>query len=103
MCTHPIDPMGIHLLHYTHGNEHMRIHDRIHYTFVIIAWDIGLHVGWKLLHALLLNTFNFSHWRINIVLTKDGICTLANIIIANPTWMDLFPQFWATYEFATSG
>jgi hypothetical protein len=103
MCTHPIDPMGIHLLHYTHGNKQMRTQDGIHNTFVIIAWNIGFHVGWKQLHALLLNTFNFSHWRINIVLTKDEICTLADIVIADSTWVDLFPQFCATYEFSTSG
>jgi hypothetical protein len=102
VCTHPIDPMGIHLLHCTHGNEHMRTHDGIHDTFVIIAWDVGFQVGWKQLHALLLTTFNFSHWQIDIVLTKDGICTLADIVIANPTWVDLFPRFCATYGFATS-
>jgi hypothetical protein len=25
------------------------------------------------------------------VLTKDGNCTIANIVIADPTWMDLLP------------
>jgi hypothetical protein len=63
VCTHPIDPMGIHLLHCTHGNEHMRIHDGIHDAFVIIAWNVRFHVGWKQLHSFFLNTFNFSHWQ----------------------------------------
>jgi hypothetical protein len=102
VCTHPIDPMGIHLLHCTHGNKHMQIHDGIHDIFFIIAWDVGFYVGWKQLHALFSTTFNFSHWQINIVLTKDGICTLADIVIANPIWVDLFPRFCATYGFATS-
>jgi hypothetical protein len=36
VCTHSINLMGIHLLHYAHGNEHMGTHDAIHNTFVII-------------------------------------------------------------------
>jgi hypothetical protein len=34
--------------------------------------------------------FNFVHWQINIVLTKDGYWTLANVVIADPTHVDLF-------------
>jgi len=38
MCVHtPIDPMGIHLLRYTHGNEHMGTHDAIQDFFVSIV------------------------------------------------------------------
>jgi hypothetical protein len=32
--------------------------------------------------------FNSSHPRINIVFTKDGICTLVDVVIANPTQVD---------------
>jgi len=39
-----------------------------------------------------LTTFNPFHWRIDIVFTKYGIHTLGNIIIANLTWIDLFPR-----------
>jgi len=37
MCTHPIDPIGIHLLHCTHGNEHTRTHDVIRDTILAIV------------------------------------------------------------------
>jgi hypothetical protein len=89
--THLIDPMGIHLLHYVHGNDHTWIYDLICDFFVVIAWDAGFHVGWKQLHALLSNMFNSSHRWVNIVLTKDGIHTLINIVIVNPTRIDLLP------------
>jgi hypothetical protein len=32
VCTHPIDPMGIHLLCCVHGNERIGIHDAIYIT-----------------------------------------------------------------------
>jgi hypothetical protein len=46
VCTHPINLMGIHLLHCTHGNEHTRPHDAIPDTFVAIMRDVGFHVWW---------------------------------------------------------
>jgi hypothetical protein len=64
-------------------------YDVVHNTFVAIAQDANFHMGWKQLHTLPLTTFHFFHWRVDIVITKDGIRTLANIVIANPTWMDL--------------
>jgi len=47
VCTHPIDPMGIHLLHYVHGNECTWTHDAIRDTFAAIMQDVGFHMGWK--------------------------------------------------------
>ncbi len=43
--------------------------------------------------------FIFSHQQINIVLAKDGIHTLVNIIIANPMNVNLFLQSCATQGF----
>jgi len=40
--------------------------------------------------ALLSNMFNSSCWRINIVLTKDDIHILVDIVIVDPTRTDLF-------------
>jgi hypothetical protein len=37
VCTHPIDPMNIHLIWNVHGNEHIGTHDIICDTFVAIA------------------------------------------------------------------
>jgi hypothetical protein len=101
VCTHPIDPMGIHFLFCAYNNKCTRTHDVIHDTFVTITWNVGFHVGWEQLHVLLSTTFNSSHWQVNIVLTKDGISTLVNLVIAYPPWANLFPQFCETQGFAT--
>ncbi len=59
-------------------------------------------MGQEQLHALPLITFkSFRQW-IDIVLTKDGICTLTNIVIVNPTWAHLLPQSRAIQRFVTS-
>jgi hypothetical protein len=89
MCAHPIDPMGIHLLHCVHGNKHIWTHDVIRKAFVTITQNASFQMGQEQPHVLLSTTFNSFHWQINIVLTKDDIRTLTNIVIANPTWMDL--------------
>ncbi len=85
VCTHPIDPIGIHLLHCAHDNERTWTHDAVHDTFVTIAQDASFHVRRKQLHVLPSNIFNFSCWQIDIMFTKDGIRTLVDIVIANPT------------------
>jgi len=40
--------------------------------------------------------FNSSRWWINIVFIKDGIHTLTNVVITDPTWTDLLSQSCAT-------
>ncbi len=92
ICTHPIDPMGIHFLHCAHGNKHTWTHDAI-------AWDAGFHMGWDQLHAFLSNTFNLFYWQVDIVLTKNDICILIDVVSANPTWVNLLPQSCATQGF----
>jgi hypothetical protein len=52
---------GIHLLRCVHGNKRTRTHDVVYDTFATITWDVSFHMGWKQLHVLVLNTFNFSH------------------------------------------
>ncbi len=101
MCTHPINATSVHLLRCTQGNEHMNTHDVIHGTFVVIAKDGDFHVGWKQLHTLPSTTFHSFHQQVGIVLTKDGICTLVDVVIANPTWADLLCQSCATQGFVT--
>jgi hypothetical protein len=101
VCTHPIDLMGIHLLRCVHGNKRIGTHDVICDTFVTIAWDVGFHVGWEQVHVLLSTTFNSSCQWVNIVFTKDGIRTLADVVISNPTQAYLFLWFCATQGFAT--
>jgi hypothetical protein len=91
VCTHPIDPMGIHLLRCVHSNEHIKTHDGICDTFVTSVRDVNFHVGWKQLHALPSTTFNSSCRWVDVVFTKYGIHTLVDVIIVNPTWTDLLP------------
>jgi hypothetical protein len=83
--------MGIHLLPCVHGKECMKTHDVIHDTFGAIVRGANFHVGQKQLHVLLSTMFNSSYWWIDIMLTKDGICTLSNVVIANLTQVDLLP------------
>jgi len=96
VCTHPIDPMGIHFLCCVHGNECTRTHDAIHDTFVshnVKCW----FPCW--IKTITCTSFNSSCRRINIVFTKDDIRTLANVVIINPTWVNLFPWSYATQGF----
>jgi hypothetical protein len=58
VCTHPIDPMGIHLLCCVHGNKCIRTHDVICNTFTATARDANFHMRQEQLHVLLSTTFN---------------------------------------------
>ncbi len=49
-------------------------------------------MGQEQLHAFPSITFNSSCRRFDIVLTKDDICTLTNVIIIDLTWPYLVPQ-----------
>jgi hypothetical protein len=44
-------------------------------------------------------TFSSSRQQVDIVLTKDGICTLADILIADPTRAYSLPQSCTTQRF----
>jgi hypothetical protein len=84
MCTHPINPMVIHLLHCVHDNERTGTHDAICDTFTVVVRDASFHMGRKQLHALPSTTFNSFYQRIDIVLTKKDNRTLGDIVITNP-------------------
>jgi hypothetical protein len=100
--THPIDLMGIHLLRCVDGNECIGTHDVIHNTFAAIVWNASFHMGQKQLHALRSTTFNSFHQSVDIVFTKDDICTLANIVIVDPMQANLLPWSFATKGFEAS-
>jgi len=85
----PIEPMGIHLLHYAHNNEHIGTHDEI--------CDICKH-----LHVFPLTMFNPSRRWVDIVLTKDGNCTMVDVIIIDATCVDLFIRSYTTQGFVAS-
>jgi hypothetical protein len=46
--------------------------------------------------------FNSSSGQVNVVLLKNGVYTLANVVIANLMHVDLLPQSCTTQRFATS-
>jgi hypothetical protein len=48
-----------------------------------IVRDVGFHVGQQL-HAPLSITSNSFHQRVDIMFSKDGICTLVDIVIVDP-------------------
>jgi hypothetical protein len=64
-----------------------------------IARDAGFHVGLEQLHAFPSTTFNsFCRW-VDIVLSKDDIRTLVDVVIVDSTWTDLFPRSYAIQRF----
>jgi hypothetical protein len=67
----------------------MGTYDVVHETFDTIVQDVGFQMGREQLHVFLLIMFNSSHWRVDIVLTKDGIYTLTNVVIVDPMWTNL--------------
>jgi hypothetical protein len=93
--------MGIHLLRCAHGNESIGTHDVICNTFNATTQDVSFHVGQEQLHALPSTTFNFFRWQIDIVFTKDGIRTLADVVIVDPTQAYLLPRSCTTQGFPT--
>jgi hypothetical protein len=82
VCTHPINPMGIHFLCCVHGNKHIKTHDAICDTFVAITWNVSFHMGRKQLHVLPSTTFNSFRWWINIMFTKDGIWRTPKLLVS---------------------
>jgi len=58
--------------------------------FAFVVWDASFHMWREQLHVLLSNTLNSFHQQINIMLTKDGICILVDVVINDPMYVDLF-------------
>jgi hypothetical protein len=74
----------------------------VQFVTLLLPLHEMLLVGWEQLQMFPLISFNYSCWRIEIVLTKDGIRILANVIIADPMWVELFFRSCATQGFAAS-
>ncbi len=83
--------MGVHLLRCVHGIECIKTHDVIRDTFVTIVRDVGFHMGRKQITCTSFNHIHSFCWWVDIVFTKDGIRTLADVVIVDPTWAYLFP------------
>ncbi len=61
VCIHPINPMGIHLLHYAHENVRTGTYDAIHNIFVTIAQGANIHMRQEQLYVIPLAMFNSFH------------------------------------------
>ncbi len=77
--------MGIHLFRYTYGGERTIYHDVVWDAFAYIMKHAGFHVFWEQTHIFLPSSFQSFHWHVNIILSIDGICMLANVVIVDPT------------------
>jgi hypothetical protein len=58
--------------------------------------DVEFHVLREQTHVLLLSSLQYFCSFVNIVLLVDNICTLANVIIVDPTQADLVS--WPTFS-----
>jgi hypothetical protein len=99
MCAHIPLTLWVSTFYVVHGNEHIGTHDAIRNTFATIVRNVSFHMGQEQLHVFFSTTFNFSYQRVDIMLTKNGICILADVVIVNPMQADLLPQFCATQKF----
>ncbi len=73
------------------------LQDSIQSISTIIPFPYPFHVEKG--HVFPFNMFNSSRWRVDIVLTKDNIHTLVNVVITDPTQANLFPRFCTTKGF----
>jgi len=81
--------MGIHLLHYTHGGERTASHDVVQDAFMSIVKYMAFHVLREQTHIFSPPSFQSSCLRVDIVLSIDGIGTLTNVVIVDPTQVDM--------------
>ncbi len=73
------------------------------------SWQLCHHYGqcWLPCETKITKCISFNHvqlfyWRIDNMFTKDGICTLIDVVIINLTWANLLPQSCASQELVTS-
>jgi hypothetical protein len=77
--------VGTHLFHCSHGEEQTTSHNTFWDAFAFIMKDAGFHALHEQIHVLPLPYFESFHWRINIMLLIDCICTLIDVVIVDPT------------------
>jgi hypothetical protein len=57
ICGQPLDAMGIHFFHCTHGGEKMVSNEVVQDAFASITRDVGFHVLHEQTHILMLPPF----------------------------------------------
>ncbi len=83
-----LDPMGIHVVHCAHGEKRTTSSGVIQDALHPLQKMQSLMFFQKQTHVLSPPFFQSSSRRINIVLSIDGIHTLVNVAIADPTHVD---------------
>jgi hypothetical protein len=68
---------------------------------VVITKDVKFHVSKEQTHVLPPFAMKASHHRINIVLLVDDVGMLVDIVIINPTQVDLVSQGIISYRVVT--
>jgi len=86
--------MGIHLFHYAHGGKRIASHDVVQDAFMSIVRNMAFHVLREQTHIFPPTSLQSSCQRVDIVLSIDGIGTLVNVVIVDPTQVDMVS--WAT-------
>jgi len=79
------NPALTHLLCFSHGGEQITSHDVVWDAFASIMINTRFHVSHKQIHVLPPLSFQFSCSQVDIMLLANGIHTLANVVIIDPT------------------
>lgn len=90
------------IVYYSHGGEWTTSHDMVWNAFVSIARNIGFHVSCEQTQVLRPPSLQSSCEWVDIMLLVDGIRTLPNVVIVDPTWMDLIFQIVSFHKVVTT-
>jgi hypothetical protein len=89
ICGQPLNHVGTHFFCCSKGGEQTPSHNVVWNAFTSIVKGVGFYVSHEQTHVLLLPSLqSFCQW-VDIMLLANGIHTLANIDIINPTQVDL--------------
>jgi hypothetical protein len=90
--------VGIHFCGCYHGGEWTTSHDAIWNALAFIEKNAKFHVLHEPTHVLPSPSIKSFHWRVNIMLSIVDISILTNVIITNPTWINLVSQVVSSCE-----
>jgi hypothetical protein len=88
ICGQLLDLARTHLC-CSHGGEQIASHNVVQDAFASIVKDARSHVSHEQTHVFPPPSFQSIYWSVDILLLVDSICTLVDMIITNPTWVDL--------------
>jgi hypothetical protein len=76
--------------------------DDVHVVFGILIHCFMQHPSSTFTKSLISFDSSFLQMFLDHMLTKDDICTLANVVIANPTRVNILPQSCTSQRFVAS-